>query len=236
MATSNRKKPLLHIITPVYNEAGNFANLHRAIREKVKTPNKIVAVYDFDEDNTIPVIKKLQKKDKNLILHKNTRGRGALNAILSGFDYVKSGPLLVTMADLSDDLGDVDAMYKLYVNGADLVCGSRYMKGGSQIGGPLLKRTLSHMAGVSLYYLRRIPTHDVTNNFKLYDKKLLDEITIESKGGFEIAMEVTVKASKLGKKIAEVPSTWRDRTTGETNFKLFKWLPSYFRWYFLALF
>lgn len=169
-------------------------------------------------------------------MYKNTRGRGALNAILSGFDYVPSGPVLVTMADLSDDLGDVENMYKLYVDGADIVCGSRYMKGGRQIGGPLLKRTLSHLAGVSLYYFRRIPTHDVTNNFKLYDKDLLKQIKIESRGGFEIAMEITVKAQKLGKKINEVPTTWRDRTAGEANFKLWQWLPSYLKWYFLALF
>ena len=236
MATSNRQKQLLHIITPVYNEADNFPNLYKEIQKKIKIPHKIVAVYDFDEDTTVPVIRRLQRKDSNLILYKNTRGRGALNAILSGFDYVPSGPVLVTMADLSDDLGDVENMYKLYVDGADIVCGSRYMKGGRQIGGPLLKRTLSHLAGVSLYYFRRIPTHDVTNNFKLYDKDLLKQIKIESRGGFEIAMEITVKAQKLGKKINEVPTTWRDRTAGEANFKLWQWLPSYLKWYFLALF
>jgi hypothetical protein len=110
------------------------------------------------------------------------------------------------------------------------------MKGGKQIGGPLLKRTLSHLAGVSLYWIRRFPTHDVTNNFKLYDKNFIDSIKIESKGGFEIAMEITVKAFKKGQVIKEVPSTWRDRTAGEANFQLWKWLPSYLRWYFYALF
>ena len=168
------------------------------------------------------------------MLHKNTRGRGALNAILSGFDYVPSGPLLVTMADLSDDLAVVDDMYRLYLEGAAVVCGSRYMKGGRQIGGPLLKRTLSRLAGVSLYWIRHFPTHDVTNNFKLYDKAFLDSITIESSGGFEIGMEITVKAFKAGKKITERPSAWYDRTAGESNFKLWQWLPSYLHWYFYA--
>jgi hypothetical protein len=140
------------------------------------------------------------------------------------------------MADLSDDLKVVDRMYEKYLEGADLVCGSRYMKGGKQIGGPLLKRTLSHLAGVSLYYIRRFPTHDVTNNFKLYDKAMLDGVTIESQGGFEVAMEITVKAFKNKKIISEVPSTWHDRTNGESNFKLWKWLPSYLHWYFYGLF
>jgi glycosyltransferase involved in cell wall biosynthesis len=227
---------ILNIVTPVYNEGENFPELYKQLSRLIKTPFKLIVVYDFDEDNTIPVVKKYQKNDKRIVLHKNKIGKGVLNALKSGFDYVKSGPVLVIMADLSDDLKIVDKMYAEYQNGASVVCGSRYMKGGKQIGGPWLKRTLSHLAGVSLYWIRRFPTHDVTNNFKLYDKKLLDSIEIESKGGFEVAMEITVKAFKKKLTIKEVPSIWRDRTAGETNFHLFKWLPSYLRWYFYAVF
>lgn len=233
MVTS-KKAQLLHIVIPVYNEADNFPALYEEVKQKIKTPNKLVVVYDFDEDTTVPVVKRLQKKDKSITLHKNTRGRGALNALLSGFDYVKGGPVLVTMADLSDELDVVDEMYNHYLNGSHLVCGSRYMSGGKQIGGPLLKRAMSRIAGVSLNWVRGVPTHDVTNNFKLYDKQVLDKIVIESSGGFEVAMEITVKAFRMGYTITEIPSTWRDRTTGETNFKLWKWLPSYLRWYFYA--
>ena len=234
MATS-RHKPLLYIVTPVYNEAENFPALYREIKDKIKTPHKLVVVYDFDEDTTVPVVRKYQKKDKDLVLHKNTRGRGPLNAILAGFDYVPNGPLLVTMSDLSDELGIVDDMYALYLQGAAVVCGSRYMRGGHQIGGPWLKRTLSRLAGVSLNWVRRFPTHDVTNNFKLYDKAFLDTITIESKGGFEIGMELTVKAYRQKRQIAELPTTWRDRTAGASNFKLWKWLPNYLHWYWYAM-
>ena len=108
------------------------------------------------------------------------------------------------------------------------------MHGGRQIGGPMVKRLLSRLAGLSLYYLRGVPTHDITNNFKLYDSGVLKNITIESKMGFSIAMEITVKAFLMRKKITEVPTTWRDRTEGEARFKLLKWLPQYLHWYFLA--
>ncbi len=230
-----RKAPL-SIIVPVYNEAENFPRLYKEIDEYITVPHRIVVVYDFDEDNTVPIVKRYQNLGKKVILHKNQKGRGALNALLSGFDYVKSGPILVVMADLSDDLRIVDNMYAEYIKGADIVCGSRYMKGGKQIGGPWLKRHLSMIAGVSLSIVRRFPTHDVTNNFKLYDKDLLNSITIESKGGFEVAMEITVKAFRLHRKIVEIPSVWRDRTEGETKFKLWSWLPSYLRWYLYAFF
>ncbi len=235
MVTS-RKNHTLHIVVPVYNEAENFPRLYEELSKKIHTPYKLIVVYDFDEDTTVPVVKKYLKKDKRISLVKNTKGRGVLYAILTGFEAVKNGPLLVTMADLSDDLKVVDDMYQLYLQGADVVCGSRYMKGGKQIGGPLLKRILSRTAGLSLRYIRRFPTHDITNNFKLYDKAFIDSIEIESVGGFEIAMEITTKAFENKKSIKEVPSTWKDRTAGDSNFKLVQWLPSYLKWYFRALF
>lgn len=234
MATSRRDDKLLNIIIPVYNEHKSFPKTYEAINKYVKTPFVITAVYDFEEDTTLPVIKSLQKKDKRLKALKNNLGRGPLNALKSGFASVKSGPVLVVMADLSDDLRDVDDMVKLYKKDYHIVCGSRYMKGGNQIGGPLFKRTLSRLAGNSLYYIRRLPTHDVTNNFKLYDSKMLKEVKIESTQGFSIAMEITIKIFLMGGKIAEVPTTWNDRTEGDANFKLWAWLPQYLRWYFYA--
>lgn len=232
--TKKSKQPVLNIIVPVYNEGENFERLYTEIQSKIKIPKRMIVVYDFDEDNTLPVAKKFAKKDSTLELVKNTKGRGALNAIKTGFDQVKEGPVLVTMADLADDLKTVEAMYACYLDGAHVVCGSRYMKGGKQVGGPFLKRKLSRLAGTSLYYLRNVPTHDVTNNFKLYDKALLSEIEIESTGGFEVAMEITVKAFRKGAKIVEVPTTWHDRTAGTSNFKLWQWLPSYLKWYLHA--
>ena len=109
------------------------------------------------------------------------------------------------------------------------------MRGGRQNGGPLLKRTLSRLAGVSLHFLAGVPTHDVTNSFKMYRKQLLDRLTIESSGGFEIGMEIVVKTFAARGKIAEVPSTWTDRAAGTSRFRLWKWLPKYLHWYWFAL-
>ena len=60
-------------------------------------------------------------------------------------------------------------------------------------------------------------------------------MTIESTAGFELALELTVKATTMGRPVAEVPTTWRDRTAGQSNFKLRKWLPHYLRWYMVAV-
>jgi hypothetical protein len=126
-------------------------------------------------------------------------------------------------------------MVALARDGADVVAASRYMRGGRQIGGPWLKRTLSRTAGLTLHWFGGIATHDPTNNFKLYSRRFLDVTPIESGAGFELALELTVKAAIAHRRIAEVPTTWRDRTAGQSNFKLRQWLPHYLRWYWRAM-
>lgn len=226
----------LSVIVPVYNEDENFPRLIDAIDQRLPQPFRVLVVYDFDEDTTVPVARELATTRPYLSLVKNELGRGPANAIRAGFQAADNGPALVIMADLSDDLNDVAPMLELYHSGCRIVCASRYMQGGKQLGGPLLKRTLSRLAGLSLYYLVGFPTHDATNNFRLYDAALVNELQIESEQGFEIALELTAKAFVRGEQIGEIPTTWKDRDAGESRFQLFRWLPKYFRWYRYALF
>ena len=223
----------LQIAIPVYNEAGNIAHTLEQLEAMVTVPHRILIIYDFAEDDTVPVVKEFirEQKAENIFLVKNKYGRGVLNAIRTGFDSIEDGAILVVMADSSDDISIVDAMFEKINQGYDVVCGSRYMRGGNQIGGPQFKKFLSRTAGISLHLITGIPTHDATNSFKMYRKSLLDTIKIESHGGFEIGMEIAIKAFLKGYKIAEIPSTWRDRAAGESRFKFRRWLPSYIRWY-----
>src|SRR5258708_11581668 len=129
------------------------------------------------------------------------------------------------MGDGSDDPDDIDRMYELARAGADVIAGSRYMRGGRQLGGPLLKRSMSRAAGLSLHWLGGIPVHDATSNYRMYSKRLLNQVTIESTGGFELGIELTVKAYLLGMNVAEVPTTWRDPTARTSPLQLGRLLP-----------
>ena len=221
---------------PVYNEGENVLPTLRAIEEGVRTrPYEVLVVYDFDADTTVPVVQRLQAEMPALKLHRNTIGRGALNAIKSGLAAAQAPYVVVTMADGSDDPADIDRMLVAARGGADVVSGSRYMRGGRQLGGPLLKRTLSRAAGLSLRWLGGVPTHDPTNSFRLYSRRLLDAVPIESQGGFELGIELTVKAHLRGMRVAEVPTTWHDRTAGQSRFRLRQWIPHYLRWYLRGL-
>jgi dolichol-phosphate mannosyltransferase len=225
----------LSIIIPVYNEAEAIEATLTEIETKIKTPHEILIIYDFEEDSTLPVIRRYIESNSKVRLVKNKYGKGVLTAIKSGFQEAARSVVLVVMADLSDDLGKADEMFQKINEGCDIVCGSRYMQGGKQIGGPWLKKVLSRTAGVSLHHLTRIPTHDVTNSFKMYTKRALKAVNIESTGGFELGMEITIKAYLKSMKITELPTGWRDRSTGKSNFKLWNWLPRYLHWYFFAL-
>lgn len=225
----------LTIVVPVYNEGDGFEDLWRELNTHLQLPFRALVVYDFDEDNTVPVVQSvIARGESRLSLIKNSIRRGVVGALVTGFREVESGPVLVVMADLSDDLAQVGNMLELYRKGYDVVVGSRYMKGGRILNGPVVKQGLSRMAGVSLCWLRRIPTHDATNAFKIYDAAMLKEFTLQSKRGFELNLEITVKAFLAGYSIIEIPSVWRDRTQGKSKFKLWAWLPHYLRWYFFA--
>jgi dolichol-phosphate mannosyltransferase len=126
-------------------------------------------------------------------------------------------------------------MCKFMAEGYDVVCGSRYMKDGKQIGGHLLKKTLSRLGGLSLRYFAGLPTHDATNSFKLYRKSMINSMNLQSDGGFEIGMEIVIKAHFSGFQVAEIPSIWKDRQRGKSRFNILKWMPKYLRWYFFAM-
>lgn len=226
----------LSVVIPVYNEGEGIKKVIYGIEKVVKIPHEILLVYDFAKDSTVTPAKKLKQKYPAVKLLRNKYGRGALNAIKSGMEEAKAEAVLVTMADCSDDPKSIPLMLDKFQQGADIVCGSRYVAGGKKHGGPFLKSFLSRLAGVSAKYLMGISTHDLTNSFKLYKKSLLNKITIESKGGFELGMEIVVKSHFLYQaKITEVPTIWYDRTEGQSRFKLIKWLPKYIHWYLWGL-
>ena len=223
--------PELAIVLPVYNEGEAVEPVLRALAAGVRTAHELVVVYDFDGDTTVPVIARLTAEIPGLRGLRNDLGRGVLNAMKAGIEGTTAPYVLISMADGSDEPRIVDPMVELARAGADVVAASRYMKGGRQIGGPPFKRLMSRTAGLTLHWFAGVPTHDPTNNFKLYSRRFLEATPIESTAGFELALELTVKATLAGRRVAEVPTTWRDRTAGQSNFKLRKWLPHYLHWY-----
>ena len=198
----------LTIIIPVYNEGANFPALWADICAKLRSEFTAFVIYDFDEDDTVPAVQAIiENGEKRLRLVKNDVSKGVVGAIVTGFNQVEHGPILVVMADLSDDLGQVDSMLALYRQGYHVVVGSRYMKGGKIEGGPWFKQLLSRIAGLTLYWFRGIPTHDATNAFKIYDHDMLRSFKIESRRG---SSSISNLPQKRSWKVIGLPRFHRD--------------------------
>jgi glycosyltransferase involved in cell wall biosynthesis len=225
--------PRYSVVVPVYNEAAVIGEYCRRARAELPPGYELLICYDFDGDTTLPAVAALpadQKPDRiRFVL--NTLGKGVRYAIDAGMRAAAAPVVVVMMADVSDDFAKVEEMVTRVEAGADVVCASRYMPGGRQIGGPRLKKFLSRTAGVTLNWIVGLPTHDPTNSFKAYKKSFLDRTPIESTAGFCLGLELTVKAYLAGGRVEEVPATWTDRTAGQSRFKLWKWLPHYLKWY-----
>lgn len=228
-------KTVLNIITPIYFEEENITETVEGVFANVKTPFKMYLIYDVKSDPTLKVVKVLQKKYKGLFLVKNRYGRGALNALKTGFRIGGCKLVLPVMGDGCDNPRDIDKMVTGINKGSDLVCGSRYSKNGKKINGPFFKGIMSKIACRILHYIVGVPTNDSTSSFKCYRQFYVDTVKIQSKGGFELPLELTVKAYAEGLKISEIPTIWKERQSGKSKFRLFKWLPQYLRWFWFAL-
>jgi len=225
----------LSIVLPAHNEEDNISDIINRIENSLDIDYELVVVNDHSIDTTGEIVDKLSQKYKNIRLVENKLAQGFANAIKTGFHNVSGDMVILVMADLCDELSTIKIMSHKINEGYDVVCGSRYIKGGARLGGSKIKGFLSSFAGRSLYYLLRLPTHDVANAFKMYRKKVIESINIESKG-FEISMEIPLKAYYLGFKITEVPTAWKERTKGKSSFRMLKLLPAYLKLYLWAIF
>jgi dolichol-phosphate mannosyltransferase len=222
------------VVIPAYDEDEAIVPVLERILEAVQNPCELMVVVDSPDDSTVPVVERFAAADDRVRSVVNTYGRGPANAIRYGIDDAKAPTVVVTMADGCDDPRQIDDLVRLVERGVVVAAASRYMPGGQQVGGPLLKSALSRTAGRSLHLFARIGTRDATNSFKAYDTQFVRDVGIDSRDGFEIGLELTAKARRLGLPVAEIPTIWLDRTVGASNFKLAQWIPHYLRWYRFA--
>lgn len=225
-------QPVLDIVVPVYNERENFEALYKNLCTLVRAPWRMLMVYDFPEDTTLQVAQPIAERDSRVLLLQN-EGKKVLGAMKTGLARAEAPAALVLMADDSIEIiSEIDAMLaRMDETGAAVVAASRYMRGGSHAGGSTFKGFLSRTAGLSLYLLIGLPTHDATYATKLFRTSFLRKTPIESVRGFTFAIELTLKAYLSGERIAEVPVKWTERTVGNSRFALFSWISSYLYWY-----
>src|ERR1700716_3050478 len=224
--------PELDIVIPVYNEGRNIVATLAALARAVATPARVLICYDHAEDDTLPAIRGNPQAYAGLTLELvRNAGRGAHSAVMTGFAASTAPFVLMYAADDDYNAAIVDRMVALARNGCDIVCASRFMPGGGMTGCPLLKAACVRTANFTLHHLARLPTRDASNGFRMFSRRVIDRIAVESNQGFCYSIELLVKAHRLGWKIGETPVQWFERRHGESRFRVLRWLPAHLRSY-----
>lgn len=224
---------MIDIIIPVKNDTSNLLLLLPKLVKSIKYKFDLAICYDHG-DNIIEYQDKLKKVHSDLSFFKNP-SEGPCEAIKNGLKLSKNLCKIVYPADDFLNISIINKMYESFLNGADIVVASRFIKGGSMKGCPLLKSILVRSASFTLYYFSTIPVRDASNGFRLFSKKLLDYCNIESTKGFSYSLELLVKADRFNFNIEEIPAKWEERSIGQSNFKIGLWVASYFKWYLYGL-
>ena len=229
------EKVPLEIIIPIYNEGEKVIKLLNQFQIIIKTKFRVLLCYDSNDDNIFNYVNELKKFNFEVILVKNPL-MGPCEAVKQGLYYGNSDCVIVYPADDLLNISIIDQMYISFKNNNDIVVASRFIKGGSMKGCPLIKSILVRVASSTLYFFSSIAVRDASNGFRLFSRKLIDTINIESEVGFAYSLELLVKCNRLKFKIHEMPAKWEERNeVSGSRFEILKWLPEYLRWFFYGL-
>jgi dolichol-phosphate mannosyltransferase len=224
--------PELDIVIPVYNEGRGIVATLSLLARSVTTPARVLICYDHAEDDTLPAIRNNPQAHAGLTVEfVRNAGRGAHGAIMSGFAASTAPFVLMYPADDDYNAAMLDRMVALARGGCDIVCASRFMPGGGMVGCPWLKALLVRLGNFTLHHLARLPTTDASNGLRLFSRRVIERIAVESDRGFCYSIELLVKAHRLGWRIDQIPAQWFERRHGASRFRVLAWLPSYLRWY-----
>jgi dolichol-phosphate mannosyltransferase len=225
----------LDIVIPAYNEDRNILSVLHSLKQLVHTRFRVLICYDRDDDTTLPVVAGLPSDEFSISLVKNP-GRGPHSAVLAGFAATTAPMVLVYMADDDYNAAIVDKMVQKVHEGFDVVAASRFMPGGEMknCSSPI-KELITRLGAFVVFHFGGVGVHDPTNAFRLFTRRVIDSIEIESTEGFTFSIELLVKALRLKWKAAEVPALWIEREDKPSRFRVFAWLPYYLPWAFYAL-
>ncbi len=203
------------VVIPTYDERDNVAAMAEALFA-VDPSLEILFVDDNSPDGTGDVIEGLIKNDSRIHCLHREKKEGLAKAYLAGFKRAieLGADRIVQMdCDFSHDPKDVP---RLVVEDADLVIGSRYVKGGATPGWPFKRRLISRMGGIFIRTVTGMPLKDPTGGFKCWKVSALKAMrydTIES-AGYSFQLEMNHRAWKTGLKISEIPIIFTDRVKG----------------------
>src|SRR6266487_3226994 len=227
MTDSYARDRSVSIIVPTLNEEENVAPLVSQITACAVPFREILFIDDGSTDGTREKIRALQGAHPIRLIEQNASDLGLAGAIMSGARAAQGDILLVMDADLSHPADRIkDLLEPLLANTADLVVGSRYVKGGSTPGWPIWRRIVSRAGAALAYPLTGL--HDSMCGFFAIGRSRLLDLAPQT-SGFKIVFETMVRAGGT-LRVREIPIAFRERVRGKSKMSFSVALRFFFRW------
>jgi dolichol-phosphate mannosyltransferase len=227
MAGSQAIHDSVSIIVPTLNEEENIVPLVSEIIACAVPFREILFVDAYSTDATRDKIRALAENQPIRLIEQGGAGPGLAGAIMSGARAAHGEILLVMDADLSHPADRIkDLVAPLFAGTADLVVGSRYVKGGSTADWPVWRRVVSQTGAALAYPLTGL--HDSMCGFFAIGRSRLLGLAPQT-SGFKIVFETMVRArGKL--RVREIPIAFRERARGKSKMSFGVALRFFFHW------
>jgi dolichol-phosphate mannosyltransferase len=206
------------VCLPTYNERENVESMLRALGEMLGPEDRVLVIDDASPDGTGEIADRLVEELPYVeVLHRAAK-EGIGPAYLAGFRHALAAgaELILEMdCDFSHDPKAVPLLIGAAAE-ADLVLGSRYVRGGGTRNWGLVRRAISRGGSLYAQILLGVRVRDLTGGFKCYRREVLERIHLDAVGshGYAFQIETTYRALRAGFRVIEVPITFVDREAG----------------------
>ena len=205
------------ILTPTYNEKESLPKLVAAVR-KISPHFYLTIIDDNSPDGTGELAREMARQDERIHVIRRPGKLGLGSAYISGFKYaLECGMDYICQmdADMSHDPRYLPAMLQ-ELEHADLVLGSRYLRGVRVDNWAFRRLLLSKFANLYVQFVAPLPLEDSTGGYKCFRRRVLEALDLERirSDGYCFQIEVNYLAYKKGFRIVEVPITFFERQGG----------------------
>jgi glycosyltransferase involved in cell wall biosynthesis len=207
------KASSVSVVLPAYNEEANVAQAISEATGALETlfgDHEIIVVDDGSTDATAALVTRIADRDPRVRLIRQGRNRGYGEALRTGFLASRLDYVFFTDADLQFDVGELERFVP-YLGTVDVVAGYRVNRRDTWV-----RRLNAYGWNLLVRVLFYVPVRDIDCAFKLFDRRVLDEIDVESVGAM-VNTELMVKLGRKGASVVEIGVTHRPRLAGQAR-------------------
>jgi dolichol-phosphate mannosyltransferase len=209
------------VCIPTYNERDNLEPIVRAVLAADPRVD-ILVVDDNSPDGTGRLADAIAAAEPRVrVLHREKK-QGLGRAYLHAFRWALAEPYayIVEMdADFSHDPRYLPTLLDTAMAGADLVLGSRYVKGGGTVNWGLGRKVISRGGSLYARSILGVRVRDLTGGFKCFNRRVLETLDLDAvqSSGYGFQIELTYRTLRQGFRVQEVPIIFEDRRVGQSK-------------------